>query len=140
MPIFVDLIKAFNTIDHTLLFQVLSKYGIPPKMQRTIKKLYMNCTVQLEIGKEKCEIKYNTGVQQGDNMAPILFSHVMQAAKETLHKKLTSNKLQFRHFLDLKGKGCQNGRLSLQLNPKITKKTEKPFQLDDLLFVDDGTF
>ena len=32
--LFVNLIKAFDTIDHTLLLQVLSKYGIPPKMQK----------------------------------------------------------------------------------------------------------
>jgi len=70
---FVDLIKAVNTIDHTLLLQVLSMCGIPPKMQRTIKKLYMNFTVQLEVGEEKYEIKYNTRVQQGNNMAPFLF-------------------------------------------------------------------
>ena len=67
----------------------------------------MNCTVQLEIGKEKYEIEYNTGVQQGDNMVPILFLYVMQAAMETLHKKITFNKLQFRHFPDLKGKDAK---------------------------------
>ena len=59
-------------------------------MQKIIKKLYMQSTVQLEMGKEKCEIEYNTGVQQGDNMAPILFLYVIQAGMETLHKSFPS--------------------------------------------------
>jgi len=109
-------------------------------MQKTIKKLYTNCTVQLEIGKEKCEVENNTGVQQGDNMAPILFLYVIQAVMENLHTKLSFNKLQYRHFQDLKRIGCQNGRLSLQLNPKTMKKSKKSFQLNNLLYVDDGTF
>jgi len=135
--LFIDLIKAYDA----LLLQVVTKYGIPPKVQRTIKKLYTNCTVQLEIGKEKCEIEYSTGVQQGNNLVPILFLlYVIQAAMETLHKKLTFNQLQYRHFSDLKGKGCQNGRLSLQPNPKTMKKTKKPFQLDNLLYAVEGIF
>ena len=67
-------------------------------MQKIIEKLYTNCTVHLEIGKEKCEIEYSTGVQQGDNMAPVLFLYVIQAAMETLQTKLSLNKLQYRHF------------------------------------------
>ena len=67
-------------------------------MCRTIAKLYENCKVQLKTGKSMCEIDYKTGVQQGDNMAPILFLYIMQAAIESLHMKLTCNKLEFCYF------------------------------------------
>ena len=44
--IFVDLVKTFATVNHSLLIKVLSKYGIPPTMCRTIAKLlYENCKV-----------------------------------------------------------------------------------------------
>ena len=28
---FVDLVKAFDTVDHTLMLQILKKYGAPPE-------------------------------------------------------------------------------------------------------------
>jgi len=105
--LFVDLVKAFDTINYSLLIIVLSKYGIPPTMCRTIAKLYKNCKVQLKTGKSTCEIEYKTGMQQGDNMALILFLYIMQAAIESLHTKLTCNKLEFHYFPDKKSSTCQ---------------------------------
>eukprot|EP00978_Attheya_sp_CCMP212_P047039 scaffold421192_cov59-Attheya_sp.AAC.2 len=36
--VFVDLVKAFDTADHQLLFKILGKYGIPPAMIKVIEK------------------------------------------------------------------------------------------------------
>jgi len=107
-------------------------------MHRTIAKLYENCKVQLKTGKSTCEIDYNSGIQQGDNMAPILFLYIMQAAIESLHAKLTCDKLEFFYFPDQKSSTCQYGRLTLQPKPKTTKGNA--LQINDLLDVDDGTF
>ena len=104
---FVDLVKAFDMVNHSLLIKVLSKYRIPPTMCRTIAKLYENCKVQLKAGKSTCEIDYKTGIQQGDNMAPILFLYIMQAAIESLHMKLTCDKLEYQYFPGLKSSTCQ---------------------------------
>ena len=49
--------------------------------------MYNGCTIHLQLGKEEREIKYGTGVQQGDNVAPVLFLFIMQAAYKTLQKK-----------------------------------------------------
>ena len=65
-------------------------------MIKTIKKLYLNYTVLLKLGKVTCKIDYKSGVQQGDNMALILFLYIMQAAIETLQSRLTYNKLNFK--------------------------------------------
>ena len=104
--LFTDLVKAFDTVNHSLLIKVLSKYGIPPTMHRTIAKLYKNYKVQLKTGKSMCEIEYKTGMQQGDNMAPILFPFIMQVVIESLHTKLTCNKLEFHYFPDKKSSTC----------------------------------
>jgi hypothetical protein len=37
--IFVDLVKAFDTVHHNLLCQILSKYGLPPPLVQIIRKL-----------------------------------------------------------------------------------------------------
>jgi hypothetical protein len=46
--------------------------------------MYKDCKVQVKIVKEARYIYYNTGAQQGDNAAPILFIAVMIAVSLTL--------------------------------------------------------
>ena len=36
--VFVDLIKAFDTINHEMMFKLLSKFGVPDRLLRVIKK------------------------------------------------------------------------------------------------------
>ena len=38
--VFVDLIKAFNSINHKLLFSILEKIGIPDRVIMVMKNLY----------------------------------------------------------------------------------------------------
>jgi hypothetical protein len=73
--LFVDLVKAFDTIDRELMFQILSKFGIPESMIYVIRRLYDENEIKLSMGTEKGTI----GVQQGDAMAAVLFIIVMQA-------------------------------------------------------------
>jgi hypothetical protein len=37
---FVDLVKAYDTVNHELLFQILERYGAPPKYVNAIMRLY----------------------------------------------------------------------------------------------------
>jgi hypothetical protein len=38
--VFVDLVKAFDTVNHQLLCQILTKYGLPPPLVEIVRKLY----------------------------------------------------------------------------------------------------
>ena len=49
--VFADLIKAFDSIDHKLLFALLEKIGIPDRPLQAIKQLYKNFKIELKIGK-----------------------------------------------------------------------------------------
>jgi hypothetical protein len=80
--LFVDLVKAFDTVHHEFLFQLLEKYGVPKELTNVVRKMYENMHVKLKIGKEDRDIPYTVGVQQGDNMAPVLFLFTMQAFAE----------------------------------------------------------
>ena len=92
--LFVDLVKAFDSIQHDVLYTILKKYDLPLSLVNVINKMYQNCHVHLKIGKNLERIPYETGVQQGDSMAPILFLFVMQAVMETLDQDLPANNIK----------------------------------------------
>ena len=51
--VFADLIKAFDTINHEMMFKLLSKFGVPNHPLRVIKKLFKDFKIKLKIGKCK---------------------------------------------------------------------------------------
>ena len=77
--LFVDIVKAFDSVNREMLWKILKKYGIPEKTIATIKKMYTNINIKISI--EDAEFIFNSisGVKQGDNLAPVLFLFVVQA-------------------------------------------------------------
>ena len=120
-------------MNHELMLALIEHYGAPKDLVRIIKMMYTDVSVKLQVGKEKRMIPYTVGVQQGDNMAPVLFLFVMQAFTENLKVTLTEAKasdgIDFKYFR----KATQRGRL-LNQNHKA-KGTD--FKLRNLLYVDD---
>jgi hypothetical protein len=51
----MDLVKAFDTADHQLLFKILKKYRIPDSLIAVIKKMYRDSIVVFKVGKEERE-------------------------------------------------------------------------------------
>ena len=136
--LFVDLVKAFDTVNHELLFALLERYGAPKTLADAVRRMYTDMHVKLQVGKEEHDIPYTVGVQQGDNMAPILFLFVMQAFSETLEDKwekewgLTKPTYRFHRSKRVK----EHGRLLAQNH----KAKGTLFEILYLLYVDDGTF
>ena len=83
---YVDLIKTFDSIHHKLLFLILEKFDIPLSLIKVIRKLYNNLKIEICVGKWKAEIDYAAGVNQGDNLASILFIIVVQFLAGLLKK------------------------------------------------------
>ena len=81
---FVDLVKAFDASNHALRIVVLVKYGAPPILCSSIKRMYDKVVVNLIISNIETPIDYKVGVKQGDSMAPVLFLFLMMAFSETL--------------------------------------------------------
>jgi hypothetical protein len=76
------------------------------------------------------------GVQQGDNMAPVLFLFIMQAFAETLEKNLEKWGLRPPEYKYMNRGNKSQGRLFNQQS----KTNGTAFHLFYLLFVDDGAF
>ena len=135
--LFVDLVKAFDTVDHEVLFQILAKYGIPPALITVIRKMYKDCRIKLTIGKEERYIQYLNGVYQGDNASAILFLFLMLAATDSFACSFTHHdKATYHYFPSSKDPGKQKGRLAKQ----PTQSKGDTVQIDNLLYVDDGAF
>jgi hypothetical protein len=85
--IFIDLVNAFDTVNHDLLHAILDRYGFPPSLVQNIAKLYKNCAVRIKVGKDFAEVDYTVGVHQGDNMSQVLFLFIIQAFLDTFRLK-----------------------------------------------------
>ena len=48
--LFVDLVKAFNSVNWEMLWDILLHYGIPPQTVKTIKKMYTNINIKATVG------------------------------------------------------------------------------------------
>jgi hypothetical protein len=61
--LFIDLIKAFDTANHDLLFAILKKYGIPRALIDVIRHLHDNFQLKLVFDKKnQAIIDYTVGV------------------------------------------------------------------------------
>ena len=80
----IDLVKAFDAVDHDLIFAALKKNGFPDPLINVIRKMYKKLALKIEKGEEVSFVDYLIGVHQGDNLASLLFVVVFMAAMQTL--------------------------------------------------------
>lgn len=72
--VFMDLKKAFDVVDHTLLIEVLMKYGIRGKSLNVFESYLSGRTQQVKIGNHKSSIaEITSGVVQGSCLGPLLY-------------------------------------------------------------------
>ena len=72
---FVDFAKAFDSVNHTMLWHKLLAYGVHGSMINTIKSLYSNLQSCVRVNGQLTDwFSQSTGVRQGDTLAPTLFA------------------------------------------------------------------
>ena len=72
---FIDLKKAFDTVNREMLFAVLKKFGCPPTFLALVRALHSNNSAAVRIGSETSEpFETSMGVKQGCVLAPLLFN------------------------------------------------------------------
>ena len=72
---FIDLTKAFDSIKRELLWEILSRYGCPPKFINILRLLHDDMSVTVMANGNFTEpFKVKSGVKQGCVAAPTLFS------------------------------------------------------------------
>ena len=78
--VFVDLTKAFDTINREALWKILGKFGCPPDFVDKLRQLHRSMKACVNFnGQLSEEISVDNGVKQGDIPAPTLFSLYLTA-------------------------------------------------------------
>ena len=83
---FVDLKKAFDNIQHSLLWTKLQSIGVSSK---TLQSMYDNATARVKLSSYEASksFKCSKGVRQGCNLSPLLFNLFLKG----LEVKLADN-------------------------------------------------
>ena len=61
--LFIDLVKAFETVNRNLLLQILKKYGLPDNLINIISKLYKDTRIKFKNGETTIEFEPVVGVK-----------------------------------------------------------------------------
>ena len=70
----LDLVKAFDRVPRELLWQIMRKFGYPPKFMRILIKLHTGIKVNFEMNGVESTVMSTIGVKQGDLLGPDLFN------------------------------------------------------------------
>ena len=86
---FVDLSKAFDTVNRDLLWAVLLRVGCPQKFVSILRSFHEGMMAQVTTGGlESRPFKVCTGVRQGCVLAPVLFNIFLMSVNWLLHKEV----------------------------------------------------
>jgi len=117
--VYVDLVKAFGTVNRGALWEVLREFSMPGHFAGMLVRL------NVEIGEEDTAVGSSIGVRQGACKGPILFLFIMQAALGTMEWPVT------KHTFHTRADGVTPGRGFNR------KRGLTSFELFASLFVDD---
>ena len=78
---FIDLAKGYDSVDRVLLWEILARFGVPPRMIKIIRMFHggMGARVQLDDGDFLAWFNVCQGLRQGCVLSPLLFNIVFAA-------------------------------------------------------------
>ena len=89
---FVDLTKAFDTVNRDLLWNILRKFGCPPTFIAILQQFHTGMCAQIIMaGSQSSSFPVEVGVKQGCVLAPIIFNLLLVAITLVSHRDLQSS-------------------------------------------------
>ena len=83
----VDFEKAFDTVDHASMWEILRDIGVHCDYIKILQRLYASQHATVDVGVESRQFNVERGVKQGDPISGLLFLAVMQACSRELKTK-----------------------------------------------------
>jgi hypothetical protein len=71
--LFINLLKALDTVPLELLFQDLRKFGMPDHFVNLVISLHTSCKIKFTLGDVDMEIDSKIAMHQGSCEVPVLF-------------------------------------------------------------------
>ena len=125
--LFIDLVKAFDSVPREALFAILRKFGMPAHFVNLVARLHNGAVVKFCVGDVDKEVFSTIGVRQGSCEGPVLWLFMIQAALETMDWPV--EKPQFCTVRD--------GQVHGMRGPAKPLKLEETFEFWRSLFADD---
>ena len=135
---FVDLVEAFDTINHDMMLKVLKRYGVPPKLRSAISRMYRDLKIVLKIGKIEYKMSQTVGVRQGECMAPVIFLFMVTEFSKTLEKECIRADLNMVNLRQHTHSPCNVGKLTGQNKKRFDQGTL--LTIFCVLYIDDNAF
>ena len=90
---FIDLYKAYDFVDRTLLWDVLARFGVPPRMLDVIRQVHdiMQSCVRLDNGECSDKFDVGQGLRQRCVLAPLLFNMLFTAVLRVAEKRFLAD-------------------------------------------------
>ena len=102
---FVDLQKAYDTVDRTLLWQVLTRIGVPPQMIAVIRQFHDGmraCCVRPDDGVCSDWFKVEQKLRQGCVLSPLLFNIFFAAVLNVVLQRFSEKPAILTELMHLK--------------------------------------
>ena len=92
---FIDLAKAYDSVDRVLLWEILARFGVPPRMIKVIRMFHdgMKARVQLDDGDFSAWFNVCQGLRQGCVLSPLLFKISFAAVIIVVLQRFTEDPL-----------------------------------------------
>ena len=141
---FIDLTKAYDSVDRSLLWDVHARFGVPPRMLAVIRQFHdgMQACVRLDDGECSDNIDVGQGLRQGCVLAPLLFNMFFTAVLRVAAKRfladaaITGNMVQ----LQRKEEGEKKVTSSTgKIGGRRGKEGEGVQRLRGMLYADDAS-
>ena len=102
---FIDLQKAYDSVDRSLLWKVLARYGVPAKLISIIRQFHdgMRACVRLDSGETSEWFAVEQGLRQGCVIAPDLFNIFFVAVLTVAFDRFSIDKAVLDDFV----RGCK---------------------------------
>lgn len=99
---FIDLTKAFDTINRDMMFIVLAKIGCPPTFIQMIRQFHQDTLARvISSGESSDYFPVNVGVKQGCVLAPILFNTYLIAVTHNYYQQTSPDHgINIKHRFD----------------------------------------